>query len=122
MLALGCRDPARRVAEAKARDPRREQITAIYEAWDAAHGAAAMTAVGLSDEVKVLLAPLGATRQKVANEVAKLAGTRVAGFALKAYPFSGVSKYVLDRAVPDFDPGVAAELDALLAAAVQVSV
>jgi hypothetical protein len=55
LLALGCRDPVDRIAEIKAADPRRRALVAIFDAWWACHGDAAMKATDLAIEVLELI-------------------------------------------------------------------
>ena len=44
LLTLGCLDPVERIAEAKARDPRRQHIASIFEAWWKCHQSTPMKA------------------------------------------------------------------------------
>ena len=89
LLALGCRDPARRVAEAKARDGRRLHVAAVFEAWHRAHGDKPTPATGLAEDVRRLLDPQGRGRQHLAAAVSTLAGTRAAGFVLTRQAATG---------------------------------
>jgi hypothetical protein len=57
LLALGCRDPVLRVAEAKAADSGRRLVLEVFAAWWAAHGEALVTAAGLAAPVVALLDP-----------------------------------------------------------------
>ncbi len=82
LLALGCADPALRVVEAKAKDPRRQGVAAIFEAWWTAHGPAAVTVADLAESVKLAADPMGRGRQFMAARVRALDGTRAAGFVL----------------------------------------
>lgn len=82
LLALGCQDPARRVAEAKARDGRRLHVAEVFAAWHRAHGATPVTAAELAEDVRRALDPHGRGRQHLAAAVGALAGTRAAGFVL----------------------------------------
>ena len=89
LLALGCADPALRVAEAKAEDPRRQGVAAIFEAWWAAHGPAAVRVADLAEEVRAAGDPIGRGRQFLAARVRALDGTRAAGFVLTRSPSPG---------------------------------
>jgi len=82
-LALGCRDPAERIALLKADDPRRRAlIEAFDERWEN-HGDRPMRALDLAEPVQAALDPQGRGRQYLIRAVARLAGTRVGGFALE---------------------------------------
>jgi len=82
-LALGCRDPAERVALLKADDPRRRALIEAFDAWWDNHGDRPVRALDLAEPVKVALDPQGRGRQYLIRAVARLAGTRVGGFALE---------------------------------------
>ena len=83
LLALGCHDPVARVAELKTSDPYRQATVDIFETWWEHHEDKSVKASELADEVQALLIPdPKRTRQSVAARVAKLAGTRIAGFHL----------------------------------------
>lgn len=104
LLTLGCRDPVERIAEAKARDPRRQHTLAIFEAWWNAHGTTPMKAADLADAVKRLIDPQERGRQFVAAEVTKLAGTRVAGLVLSRQKGAGrwsAATYALEKTEPE---------------------
>src|SRR5262249_36634083 len=62
LLALGCRDPVERIAQIKAQDPRRQKMTAIFEAWWLAHADALMKA-GDIDAVVIQLIDEKASRK-----------------------------------------------------------
>jgi hypothetical protein len=82
LLALGCRDPVERMSEAKARDPFRQTIGALFAAWWKHHGQSSQTAHQLDIEVQRIIDPQGRGRQYVAAQLEKLEGTRLAGFVL----------------------------------------
>lgn len=82
LLALGCTDPALRGADAKANDPQRRHIAEVYTAWWNRHHDYPVRVADLHDEVRAILDPAKGTRQSVAAAVAKLEGTRAAGFVL----------------------------------------
>jgi hypothetical protein len=103
-LELGCKDPVERIAEAKARDPHRQNTLAIFEAWSAAHGATPMKAADLAEPVLNRIDPQHRGRQYVAAELGNLAGTRVGGFVLDRQKGSGrwsAATYLLQRATAD---------------------
>ena len=109
LLALGCLDPVDRIAEAKARDPRRLHIVAIFDQWWRHHKSAPMKAGELADEVIRLIDPQGRGRQFVAAGLGKLAGTRAGGFALTRQKGAGqwsVATYALQRTTPETMDGV----------------
>jgi hypothetical protein len=89
LLALGCRDPVLRVAEAKADDPRRRAVAAIFDAWWEHHRDHAVTANGLHDAVKGAADPAAKGRQYLASRIRNLEGTRAAGFVLTRTPVEG---------------------------------
>jgi hypothetical protein len=82
LLALGCRDPVERVSEAKARDPFRQTVGALFAAWWKHHGSSPQTAHQLDPEVLRIVDPQGRGRQYVAAQLEKLDGTRLGGFRL----------------------------------------
>jgi hypothetical protein len=82
LLTLGCRDPVERMSEAKARDPFRQEIGALFAAWWKHHGCGPQTAHQLDIEVQRIIDPQGRGRQYVAARLEKLEGTRLAGFRL----------------------------------------
>jgi hypothetical protein len=98
LLALGCRDPAERIAEAKERDTRRQLISELFAIWWARHADQAVTASRLHDDVKQVADPQGRGRQHLAAYLEKLTGARTAGFVLTRYAASGrwgAATYVL---------------------------
>jgi hypothetical protein len=82
LLALGCRDPVARVADAKAADPRRQKVAEIFTAWSQAHGDTPMTVADLAEPVRAAADPAGRGRQYMASVIRALDGTRAAGFVL----------------------------------------
>jgi hypothetical protein len=84
LLALGCADPVARMRDAKANDPQRRRLDELFNAWWARHGDAPIAASALHEDVQNLVDPQGRGRQFVATYIAKLTGTRVAGFVVTA--------------------------------------
>jgi hypothetical protein len=82
LLDLGCRDPVRRLSEAKGRDPYRQTTGALYAAWWRHHESSPQTAHQLDIEVQKIIDPQGRGRQYVVAQLEKLAGTRLGGFVL----------------------------------------
>ena len=82
LLTLGCRDPVERMSEAKARDPFRQTVGALFAAWWKHHGSSPQTAHQLDPEVLRIVDPQGRGRQYVAAQLEKLDGTRLGGFRL----------------------------------------
>jgi hypothetical protein len=82
LLALGCRDPVERVATLKARDPKRQHILELFQAWWEYHRDAVVTAAELADPVKDIADPQKRGRQHLARFLQGLGGTRAAGFEL----------------------------------------
>lgn len=101
LLALGCTDPADRIAEAKSKDPQRTFIAELFTAWEKAHGDSAVAVSALDDAVTQLLNPGGKMpRQWVAKRVSGLEGTRAIGLILKTVPKTGKhtsARYYLTR-------------------------
>ena len=89
LLALGCRDPVLRVAEAKADDPRRRAVAAIFGAWWEHHRNRPVTANNLDDAVKAAADPADKGRQYLAARIRGLEDTRAAGFLLTRMPAEG---------------------------------
>ncbi len=89
LLALGCKDPVERIAEAKANDPRRQKTAEIFSAWWEAHEDAPMAAAALDQSVLCLIDPQNRGRQYVARFVASLAGVRLAGFVMSKQELTG---------------------------------
>jgi len=95
LLALGCADPADRIATTKAQDPRRAALGELFTAWWKHHNGAGIAVSELHDDVRVLADPMNRGRQYLATRIRNLAGTRVAGFALSHHPMDGA--WVADR-------------------------
>ena len=89
LLALGCKDPADRVSEAKARDTRRQIITELFLIWWEKHNDVAMAANDLHEDVKKVIDPQDRGRQFLASQLETLAGTRMAGFNLTRQASAG---------------------------------
>jgi hypothetical protein len=82
LLALGCKDPAERVGEAKERDGRRQVINDLFQTWWAKHQDRPMFASDLDEEVKSIANPQGRNRQYLVSFLERLVNTRMAGFML----------------------------------------
>jgi len=82
LLALGCKDPIERQAEAKTRDPHRQDIAELFEAWWEFHSDMPVKSAALHDDVTKIIDPQGRGRQFIASKLGKLDGTRTAGFVL----------------------------------------
>lgn len=82
LVMLGCQDPAKRVAQAKAGDRKRQNVAELFQAWHAQHGPAAVKAADLAKPLIRMLDPQGRGRQFVAAALAGLEGTRAGGFKL----------------------------------------
>lgn len=99
LLALGCRDPADRVSEAKERDGRRQAIAELFTIWWQHHGDRPVAIRNLDDAVRQVIDPQGRGRQHVSAQLEKLTGTRMAGFVLTRQPSAGkwgVATYALE--------------------------
>jgi hypothetical protein len=104
LLALGCADPAVRVADAKANDPRRQQIAEVFAAWWERHHDIPVKVSDLHEDVRLVADPAGKGRQHLAAMVAKLEGTRAAGFVLTRHRSVGKwspDLYALKRPTPE---------------------
>jgi hypothetical protein len=100
LLALDCADPVERATGFKARDPHRQRVSEIFAAWQLHHGEKAIAAAQLCEAVKELIDPQGRARQYVASALARLVGTRAAGFVLtqqQAVGKWGAATYALKR-------------------------
>ena len=89
LLALGCKDPAERIGEAKRHDARRLAIAALFKLWWEKHRDRPVVAHALHSEVKEAVDPQGRGRQFQASYLGKLAGTRLGGFVLTRQQPSG---------------------------------
>jgi hypothetical protein len=81
LLALGCCDPAQRIADLKAQDPQRQKISDFFQAWHASHGSTPVKYRDLDPSVSCLLE--GNAQTRVARLLA-LENTRAGGFVLEA--------------------------------------
>jgi hypothetical protein len=107
LLALGCRDPAARVADAKAADPRRQKVAEIFAAWSQAHGDKPMAVADLAEPVRAAADPAGRGRQYLASVIRALDGTRAAGFVLARSASVGIwgpDRYALRKAPDPMPP------------------
>ncbi len=95
LVALGCRDPALRVADAKTKDPRRQRVAEIFTAWWEAHGDRPVAVADLAEPVRAAADPAGRGRQYLATVVRGLDGTRAAGFVLTRSASAG--RWTADR-------------------------
>jgi hypothetical protein len=89
LLALGCYDPAERVAEAKERDTQRQAIAELFTVWEEHHGIGPVAIRDLDEEVCRLIDPFGRGRQFQSSQLVKLEGTRMAGRILTRQPAAG---------------------------------
>ena len=89
LLALGCKDPAERVSDAKARDGRRQEIGNLFTLWWTKHADQPTAISQLDPTVKELADPQGRSRQYVAARISKLVGTRIAGFVMTSQQPAG---------------------------------
>jgi hypothetical protein len=111
LVALRCTDPALRVADAKAKDPRRQNVAEIFTAWWEAHHDTPVAVSDLAQPVKDAADPAGRGRQYLAAKVRALDGTRAAGFVLTRSPSVGKwtpDLYALRQATTDAGAGAGA--------------
>jgi hypothetical protein len=97
LLALGCVDPARRIADIKAEDPLRQKISEFFQAWHASHGSTPMKFCDLDQAVICLLEGNVQTR---VFKLQRLENARAGGFLLEAIKPMGKwskKKYVVRR-------------------------
>jgi hypothetical protein len=98
LLALGCYDPAKRVAEAKERDTQRQAVVELFTAWEERHSNGPVAIRDLDEDVCRLIDPHGRGRQFQSSQLVKLEGTRIAGRILTRQPAAGrwgVATYAL---------------------------
>jgi hypothetical protein len=101
LLALGCKDPAARVSEAKERDGRRQTLADVIAIWWEKHQDWPVTVRELHHDVTQAIDPQGRGRQYIAAWVERLAGTRMAGFVFTRQPPAGkwgAATYALKKA------------------------
>jgi hypothetical protein len=88
LVALGCQDPVSvaEIAKLKTSDPTRLETAEIFQTWWTHHRDNKVKANELNEAVKAALEPDAKkrSRQAVASLVAKLVGTRLAGFHLRS--------------------------------------
>lgn len=104
LLALGCKDPAERIGEAKERDGRRQVITDLYSTWWERYGNRPMRVSALDENVQSIIDPQRRGRQFQASYLGKLVGTRMAGFILTRQAPAGpcgVATYALEKVEAD---------------------
>ncbi|WP_159992640.1 hypothetical protein [Roseomonas sp. 18066] len=89
LLALGCQDPALRVAEIKALDPRRQAMIEAFEAWWAIHRDEPVTARELDASIFEAFSPGPLSRQRASSMLNGWAGTRIEGYHLLRLPKMG---------------------------------
>lgn len=83
LMALGCKDPAERIDEIKARDPNRRHVRELFDAWLSHHGSDPIKASALHDDVKAIADPKKRGRQYLARVIGGLEGTRQSGYHLR---------------------------------------
>jgi hypothetical protein len=108
LLALGCADPVKRIAQIKARDPLRLRNAVLFKHWWACHGNQPVSAAELHEEVQRLIDPHGRGRQFIAPALTRLTGTRAAGFVLtqqKPVGKWGRTTYALETVEPEASDG-----------------
>ena len=109
LLALGCADPADRIAATKAQDPRRAALGELFTAWWKHHEAAGIAVSDLHDDVRALADPANRGRQYVAARIRNLAGTRLGGFVLSHHPMESAwaaDRYSLSQTQPAAPAGM----------------
>lgn len=98
LLMLGCKDPAERVAEAKASDIGRQTVAHLFNVWWDVHGERPTQASELHENVVALIDPQSRGRQYITAYLQKRVGTRIGGFVLtrqEGVGRWGVSTYAL---------------------------
>src|SRR5262249_16279382 len=99
-LALGGWGPGERVGRVEASDPPRRQGAELCEGWWSQHADGPIGVADLAETVRTVADPQGRGRQFLANYLAKLAGTRAAGFLLSRQEPAGrwgAATYALRR-------------------------
>lgn len=74
LLALGCKDPVARLSEIKARDPERQRVIELFNAWWESHGSNPVKVSELVPEVQEIADPSKRGRQYIARAIGNLAG------------------------------------------------
>lgn len=101
LLALGCADPIRRIADTKRDDPRRAQLVEFFTTWHTLYGDRAIKIKELDIKLRQLADPHGhGSRQSLASFVANLVGTRAAGYVMtRNNPVGkwGTSTYIVTK-------------------------
>jgi hypothetical protein len=82
LLALGCCDPAERVADAKRNDGKRQAIAELYALWWKIYRDRPQTAADLKSQVVAQIDPHKQSRQNIVARLDRTVGTRLAGFML----------------------------------------
>ncbi len=104
LLALGCADPAARVADTKANDPRRKHLAEVFSTWWERHQNQPIRIVDLHEDVRAVADPTGKGRQYLAAMIGKLEDTRAAGFLLARIRTAekwSPDLYALQRTAPE---------------------
>jgi hypothetical protein len=97
LIALGCVDPVRRIAEMKAQDPQRQRISNIFQAWFACHGAIPVRFGELNPHVSCLFQ---GNRQTRVMKLQELNNARADGFVFEVVKPKGrwsAQKYMVRR-------------------------
>jgi hypothetical protein len=100
LLALGCRDPAEKIVAVKAQDPRRANLTQMFNIWWQRHSDKTVAVSELHQDVTNLADPQSRGRQFLATKVRNLVGTRLGGFVLNHHSTDGkwsADKYSLSQ-------------------------
>jgi hypothetical protein len=107
LLALGCEDPAEKVAEAKDNDVRRQGVGDIFMTWWQCHQSKPVRSDDIHEDVRKILDPQNRGRQFQTARLMKLVGTRIAGFVLTRQAPAGKwgsATYALMRTGDDEPP------------------
>ena len=89
LVTLGCRDPVERLEAVKANDPHRRHVSELFQTWWLHHRDQPMRAADLAEPVQTIADPQGRGRQYLTAHLARLAGTRAAGFVLTRQEAAG---------------------------------
>jgi hypothetical protein len=105
LLTLGCHDPVEQLSMIKAKDPNRQLIAELFNAWWEHHKGSHVKVADLATSVRIVADPHARGRQYLATFLSRLAGTRAGGFVLTRQEAVGkwsASTYVL-RTIQDGD-------------------
>jgi hypothetical protein len=79
LVAVGCRDPVDRINAIKARDPERQRVISLFNAWHEAQGDKPIKVSDLAETVRLIADPNNRGRQYLARAIGGLSEPELAG-------------------------------------------